>query len=148
MERSREVLTDRQKRGYVLPKLFLVCLSCLLLILSVVRMQKESVEKLKERISPPSPFFPFEKATPESLSRRLPDSTEMRRTLEQLKRIVIDDYMVWHRATLRAVHDGRIRPESVRVIVFRGRNGMGDRIRGIIHAYFCAVISRRLLLIE
>lgn len=62
---------------------------------------------------------------------------------EALAHVVVTRYMQWHRRE-------RANPNA-RKLIWTGhgnRYGLGDRFRGIIHAYLCAVLSDRVLVIK
>lgn len=116
-------------------------------------------------------YFPFEhmKTPPGGGLAQLPDVREalaaaqqgdgsrgtsrkemraMRRTLERARQdalsdVVITQYTAWHR---KMRHD-----RNARKLIWTGLGnayGIGDRFRGILHAYLCAVLSKRVLVIK
>ncbi|PXF49607.1 hypothetical protein BWQ96_00677 [Gracilariopsis chorda] len=75
----------------------------------------------------------------------------MQESLQALKRVLIDRYVLWHHSTVSKVREGELDGSSVRTLVFvgnEGRHGLGDRLRGMLFAYLAAVFSNRLLLIH
>lgn len=99
----------------------------------------------------PWTVFKFESSTPESMSQWQDKPILRQKTIDSLKKlesVYITDYVKWHRSVIDKVKSGRISGESVRTLVYRGKEGMGDRMRGAIHAFLCAMLTERLLLID
>ncbi len=98
-----------------------------------------------------STVFKFESCTVESLSQWQNKPLLQRKTEDSLRRlesVYITQYVEWHRSIIDDVKSGRVSGESVATLVYRGKEGVGDRIRGILHAFFCAMLTERVLLID
>jgi len=93
-------------------------------------------------------LFKFENVTIDSLSKDHEHPEAMKRSLLRLQETYITRYVPWHAKTLRKVRRGDIKGRDVRVLLVQGKEGIGDRIRAIIHGYFLAVLSERVLLID
>lgn len=128
--------------------LLFLCFALLISILvqfSILRWRSENYAS----------FF-FEHATPKTLAPRgKPISQKkiqsIQQTLDALSQILIERYVTWHQAIVSKVRNGELDASSVRILVFvgnEGRHGLGDRLRGLLFAYFAAVFSDRLLLIH
>ncbi|CAN8065721.1 unnamed protein product [Agarophyton chilense] len=100
-------------------------------------------------------FF-FEQASPESLSVRNNRLSRreiqiVKNSISALSRVLIDRYVTWHNSIVTKVQKGELDGSAVRTLVFvghEGGHGLGDRLRGLLLAYLCAVMSDRLLLIH
>lgn len=141
----------KHKRMHLLPEnkhIVLFLISFAFVLWSLLKTQEWVLDGIEAKTVPTDALFPFEYATPWNLALGVQYRHGMQRILKKLKHIIVDDYITWHAATLRSVYLGFQRPEHVRSLIFRGGNEVSDRISGILHAYFCALMSRRVLLIE
>lgn len=102
------------------------------------------------------PAFFFEHSSPQSLSFRntglsaqqIPIATQ---SLQVLNEVFVEQYIPWHSSVVTDVLSGQLDGSTVRTLVFIGNNaghGLGDRLRGLLLAYMCAVMSNRLFLIH
>lgn len=96
------------------------------------------------------PSFPYE-------SCKRTDLTSHTVSLEQVSLVnttLIRSYITWHSATRTRIESAYAngKPVYVPLLVVRTdislTHGVGDRIRALVHAYMCALLSRRLLLIQ
>lgn len=68
-----------------------------------------------------------------------------------LKNVLIHEYSSWHDQEIKKNNLGKITNEKLRFLVYTGhgnKSGLGDRLRGIFHAYLCSVISQRLFFVN
>jgi len=68
--------------------------------------------------------------------------------LHLLEMRIVKKYVSWHKQTLRNIDKGRINISDVKLIIWRGSHGLGDRFRGLLNVFITAVISERLLLCD
>lgn len=94
------------------------------------------------------PRFFFENATPELIAAGHPREEQLRTTLTKMERLLIVDYIKWHSATVSAIKEGRRAKGTVKTVIYKASGGLGDYLRGLLHAYFRCVFSKRLLLVE
>lgn len=95
-------------------------------------------------------FF-FETATVRQISARKRFPTAFENDLSALQKIIVTDYREWHSMQRAQLERSGGRNHSIRILVYRGsegKSGLGDRLRGVLYSYLCAVATERLLLIK
>lgn len=108
--------------------------------------QEAALEKILAQNDLP-PTLAFENYSPENLMPK-GSSRNSVSTLKNLSKILIDDYIKWHRGTLDAIQTGKLDARQVKILVHWSDKGIGDRFRGLMNAYMMAVFSKRLFLIK
>lgn len=132
----------------------IVFLTSLLLILTVVHQPPRVKIGQRDKLTA---LFPYETAASHANLTVHPDLTH---SLQSFRTLVVNDYLHWHarerlsyEAALRsAARSGKPLSRPSRLLIVRSdlslSHGLGDRFRAIVSAYFLAVLSNRLLLID
>lgn len=96
--------------------------------------------------------FPYEYLSAQTLAAGDPHVAQ---SIAAFQKLVIDNYVSWHTRTRASYEAARVKGRLIkppRLLVVRSdlslTHGLGDRFRGIVTAYFLAVLSRRLFLID
>lgn len=128
-----------------------VVLTVILLVIAISRIPQTS-SHIEMTSSLSVPVFPFERANVQELAH---GNATMMRSIKTFERLAITDYTEWHALTRNALEIAlaeKSPKHPPRLLVVRSdlslTHGLGDRFRGIVSAYFIAVLSRRLLLID
>lgn len=92
--------------------------------------------------------FKFENSTPEIMSQWQDKPLKTVQSLRRIQEVYIDSYVQWHYTQMKAIKGRKISSRNVRILLYKGKEGVGDRMRGMVHALFCAMFSKRLLVID
>ncbi|PXF48910.1 hypothetical protein BWQ96_01252 [Gracilariopsis chorda] len=96
-------------------------------------------------------YFDFERVTVNSVASGKPNPEVYKQHMNQLLRAITSDYIDWHRQQLHICEENATHAQTIPKLVYRSmrRNyGVGDVIRGLLHSYLIAVISKRMFFID
>lgn len=85
------------------------------------------------------------------LTNRNSKNCTLKLAFYKLYKVMVLDYVTWHRTIISRVKNNELNGTNVRTLVFIGssrRHGLGDMLRGIIFSYISSVFSKRVFLIK